>query len=140
MSNRTSGTAQQTVEGSNIGGNTGGSVSTAIATSTGAGVSTTTPNTITGIRKNRNRYRGTNQQYGSNMPKSFTPKITSIEPIGTASENENLDFYKVQKSIHHYVITNFTDSKHLSKAIMEYKDPHDSLNDEKKTLKEIRLE
>ena len=141
MSNNTNSLTPQTAGGGNNGSSSGGSSNTTTTTGIGNGGGSATSNTAgSQSRRNKNRHKNTNQPYGSNMPKSFVPKINSIEPIGTASENGNLDFYKVQKSIHHYVITNFTDPKHLSKSIMQYKDPHDSLNDDKKKLKEMRSE
>ena len=91
-------TKQQNAGGGNNGRNMGGQTVNPTTTTRGVGISMTTPNPNSSNRRNQNKYQGANQQYANNMPKSFTLKIaSSIEPIGTASENRNLHFYKVQK-------------------------------------------
>jgi len=59
-----------------------------------------------------------------NRPSSrFVPKIATIETLGTSTEQRGHDFAKFLKSIHHYALTTFRNSKDVSKAILNFTDP-----------------
>ncbi len=68
----------------------------------------------------------------------FVPKISEIETLGTSTEQRGHDFAKFLKSIHHYALTTFRNSKDISKAIVEFKDPLAALKNTALSLSEIR--
>ena len=97
------------------------------------------PATATGRsnRGNRNR-RNNNQTTVNNNSNRFVPKISTIESLVSSSENKGQDFTKFQKSIHHYALTTFKNSKDISKAILHFADPHVELRQTKPNLSKIR--
>lgn len=68
----------------------------------------------------------------------FVPKIPGIETLGTSTEQRGHDFAKFLKSIHHHALTTFRNSKDISKAIVEFKDPLAALKETALSLSEIR--
>ena len=68
----------------------------------------------------------------------FVSKISEIETLGTSTEQRGHDFAKFLKSIHHYALTTFRNSKDISKAIVEFKDPLAALKNTALSLSEIR--
>ena len=68
----------------------------------------------------------------------FVPKIPEIETLGTSTEQRGHDFAKFLKSIHHHALTTFRNSKDISKAIVEFKDPLAALRNTALSLSEIR--
>lgn len=81
-------------------------------------------------------HRHQNQQ---NRPSSqFVPKIPGIKTLGTSTEQRGHDFAKFLKSIHHYALTTFRNSKDISKAIVEFIDPFTALMQTTLSLSEIR--
>ena len=74
-----------------------------------------------------------------NRPSSrFVPKIAEIETLGTSTEQRGHDFTKFLKSIHHYALTNFKNSKDISKAILDFTDPFADLRQNTLSLSQIR--
>jgi hypothetical protein len=53
----------------------------------------------------------------------FLPKIADLETLGSSTEQRGHNFPKFLKAIHHHAITNFKNSKDISKAILEFTDP-----------------
>ena len=79
------------------------------------------------------------KQIGDTKPSSrFVPKISDIETLGTSTKQRGHDFTKFLKSIHHHALTNFRNSKDISKAILEFSDPFTALKQTTLTLAEIR--
>ena len=68
----------------------------------------------------------------------FLPKIADLETLGSSTEQRGHNFPKFLKSIHHHAITNFKNSKDISKAILEFTDPYAELNKSKLSLIQIR--
>ena len=66
------------------------------------------------------------------------PKIADLETLGSSTEQRGHNFPKFLKSIHHHAITNFKNSKDISKAILEFTDPYAELNKSKLSLIQIR--
>jgi hypothetical protein len=66
------------------------------------------------------------------------PKIADLETLGSSTEQRGHNFPKFLKSIHHHAITNFKNSKDISKAILEFTDPYTELNTSKLSLIQIR--
>ena len=74
-----------------------------------------------------------------NRPSSrFVPKIATIETLGTSTEQRGHDFAKFLKSIHHYALTTFRNSKDVSKAILNFTDPFADLRQSVLSLTQIR--
>ena len=74
-----------------------------------------------------------------NRPSSrFVPKIATIETLGTSTEQRGHDFAKFIKSIHHYALTTFRNSKDVSKAILNFTDPFVELRQAVLSLTQIR--
>ena len=98
--------------------------------------------TTTGGRSNgrNNRRRNGNQDNSNGNNNKFVPKLTSIESLVSSSENKGQDFTKFQKSINHHALTTFKNSKDVSKAILEFVDPHVELHQNKPSLTSIRTE
>ena len=71
-------------------------------------------------------------------PSQFVPKIPGIATLGTSTEQRGHDFAKFLKSIHHYALTTFRNSKDISKAIVEFTDPLVALKQGTLSLSEIR--
>jgi hypothetical protein len=85
------------------------------------------------------RRSGDRHQNQPNRPSSqFVPKIPEIETLGTSTEQRGHDFSKFLKSIHHYALTTFRNSKDISKAIIEFTDPYVALKQGTLSLSEIR--
>jgi hypothetical protein len=69
----------------------------------------------------------------------FLPKIADLETLGSSTEQRGHNFPKFLKSIHHHAITNFKNSKDISKVILEFTDPYaEELNKSKLSLIQIR--
>ena len=100
------------------------------------------PASATGGRYNgrNNRRRNGNQDNNGSNNARFVPKLSTIESLVSSSENKGQDFTKFQKSIHHHALTTFKNSKDVSKAILEFVDPHAELRQEKPNLTSIRDE
>jgi len=87
-------------------------------------------------RQNDNRHQN---QHQHNRPLSqFVPKIPGIKTLGTSSEQRGHNFTKFLKSIHHHALTTFHNSKDISTAIVEFKDPLAALKQATLSLSEIR--
>jgi hypothetical protein len=78
------------------------------------------------------------QQGQPRTSSQFVPKIPEIETLGTNTEQRGHDFAKFLKSIHHHALTTFRNSKDISKAIVEFKDPLAALRNTALSLSEIR--
>ena len=83
----------------------------------------------------RYKYRNRNTNWNKRI---FTPMLPNIEALSSTSENNSQDFSKFQKSIHHHILTTFKNSKDLSKAILEFKDPYSDLKSNHPSLITIR--
>ena len=81
-----------------------------------------------------NRRRNKNHNSSNNGSNKFVPKLSTIESLVSSSENKDQYFTKLQKSIHHHVLTTFNNSKDISKAILKFVDPHDVLRQSKPNL------
>ena len=90
-------------------------------------------------RGNRRRYNNQNNNNTNNNSR-FVPKIATIESLVSSSENKGQDFTKFQKSIHHHALTTFKNSKDISKAILQFVDPHVEFRQNKPNLSKIRTE
>jgi hypothetical protein len=109
--------------------------STLSVTPTADSTSASAPNNATNRFRNGNRNRN-NQR---STPR-FVPKIADIETLATCSEHKGQDFAKFQKSLYHHVLTTFRNSKDMSKAILEFTDPHIALKKTQPSLSNIRTE
>ena len=90
-------------------------------------------------RGNRSRrYNNQNNSNNNNNNSRFVPKLATIESLVSSSENKGQDFTKFQKSIHHYALTTFKNSKDISKAILHFADPHVEFRQNKPNLSKIR--
>ena len=74
----------------------------------------------------------------SSSSSPFLPKIADLKTLGSSTEQRGHNFPKFLKSIHHHAITNFKNSKDISKAILEFTDPYAELNKSKLSLIQIR--
>ena len=109
------------------------------APSPAASATTTTGGARFNGRNNRGGRRNEHQDNSSNNNK-FVPKLASIESLVSSSENKGQDFTKFQKSIHHHALTTFKNSKDVSKAILEFVDPHVELRQNQPNLTSIRTQ
>ncbi len=110
-----------------------GANSTSSATPAADSTSASAPNNATNRFRNGNHNRN-NQR---STPR-FVPKIADIETLATCSEHKGQDFAKFQKSLYHHVLTTFRNSKDMSKAILEFTDPHIALKKTQPSLSDIR--
>ena len=90
--------------------------------------------------RNNRRRNGNQDSNGSSSSTKFVPKLSAIESLVSSSENKGQDFTKFQKSIHHHALTTFKNSKDISKAILEFVDPHVELHQHKPNLSAIRTD
>ena len=91
-------------------------------------------------RYNNQNNNNNNNNNNTNNSSRFVPKIATIESLVSSSKNKGQDFTKFQKSIHHHALTTFKNSKDISKAILQFVDPHVEFRQNKPNLSKIRTE
>ena len=84
--------------------------------------------------RRNDRYRNNNR----NQQNQFKPKNESIEPLSSSDEKRRQDFSKFQKSLNHYVMTTYKNSKDLSGCVMDFTNPISQIERERKSLIDIR--
>jgi len=92
----------------------------------------------TGSSRNfgRRNERGGNRN--NQTSSQFVPKLSTVESLGTLKESKRQDFNKFHKSIHHHVMTTYKNSKDMSKYILDFIEPVAEIENEMKTLSNIR--
>ena len=82
--------------------------------------------------------RHQNQHQHNRLSLQFTPKIPGIETLGMSTEQRGHNLTKFLRSIHHHALTTFCNSKDISMAIVEFKDPLAALKQATLSLSKIR--
>ena len=105
-----------------------------------ANVNNNTTNTSNNNQNSRssrsNRYNRDNTRNQTNN--TFVPKLTTVESLTTNKEKRRQDFSKFQKSLHHHVMTTYSKSIDLSRAITHFEDPNTKIQSEIPTMANIR--
>ena len=105
-----------------------------------ANVNNNTTNTSNNNQNSRstrsNRYNRDNTRNQTNN--TFVPKLTTVESLTTNKEKRRQDFSKFQKSLHHHVMTTYSKSIDLSRAITHFEDPNTKIQSEIPTMADIR--